>query len=306
MSANINLSISAKNKKNGITSRYEAGGYSYDTNLTLTNHIVTQNIDDQHINFKRIAPNDIKKDILISRDLNTTFQLKANEFKRGKFTDDIKINFTRIANKPLEPIDLFVDKIFLKETNGIKNFLIKGENKTQSNVKFYYARVHAPSPQEVAGKELDAKIYYEIYCKRCNKDYFDLAKNRASIDDVYWYILPKNVFSTLLKDPIHNYKFDSFAKNDNIDFNDYRQAPLKEAYEIYYIRVKKAPDKNRVFYTPLPLHPYLLFDKYNQNVKKHHFDIGFSSASAQWAGEGELGNTIDLDISKIPNQTIDW
>jgi hypothetical protein len=307
MSAYIPYTVFAKNANNKITKRYEKDGYSYDLNLDLTNHIVTQNNLLPKINFKNLETNNTKQNTInpTTKSVKTTsFKLKAKNFDKGILKDQIKVNFTREKNNPLEPIELFADKIDLIEINGIKNFLVTGTNtlSPSASVKFYYARVHAPSPQEVAGKELDAKIYYEIYCKGCNKNYFKLAKNRASIDDVYWYILPRTYYCTLLTNPLNNYQFIGFARNENIDKYSYKNDG-KSNFEIFYIKIKKAPDLNKVYYKS---YDYLLFDRYNKNVNEHNFNIRFSSSSSQWAGEGELGQTIDMNISTIPNQSIDW
>ena len=71
------------------------------------------------------------------------------------------------------------------------------------------------------------------------------------------------------------------------------------------IVAKKVPSKNRVKYEPTK--PYLYYHKFTTTYpERHYFNIIFSSSSSEWAGEGELGNTVDTNISKMYNKSLDW
>jgi len=307
MASYIDMHIEAQNTKNQVTTRYEDKGYAFDTNLIVQNHIVTQNSMDPKVSFLRDFDKTLKKDLSIKSDgtpLINNFAVKNIEFKQGVFEDIIKMNFTRAADKAMEPIELFTDKLFIKETNGISGFLVEGTEDKQPlspSVKHYYGRVHAPSPQTIAGTVMDSKIYYEVYCKNCDKSRFNLASNRSSIDSVYWYILNRSVFSTLLTDPLHNFDFIRFADDDGINSSSYKSCT--DDFEIYTIKIKEAPYKNKVYYKS---YPYLMYNKFNPAVTEHAYDVIFTNQNHDWAGEGERGKVVDTNISKISNTSLDW
>ena len=58
----------------------------------------------------------------------------------------------------------------------------------------------------------------------------------------------------------------------------------------------------KIFYTPS--HEWLLYDKYNKNVTKHSFVLKFLSVG-KWAGRGRLGNTVNIDVSTVPQEALD-
>ena len=300
MSRTITFDIEAKNINDDYTTtRYEKGGYSYDTNLSIYNYIKTQEKSNLSLisnlkNIKKFTPISYKNGSS-KTSVITSFDISANDFDKGVLKNNILLNnFERSKNKPLEPIELHTSKVKIIETNGIKNHLVSGENKDDTKNKFYYAKIHVPSPQSVAGNSMDVNYYYEVYCKNCDKDYFPHTKNRASIDDVYWYILPSNVYNYLNG---CNYTFKRFAVGQNgIKHNDLSNDKQK-------ITIDKPPYEDRVYYSSKD---YLLFDKYNKNITEHYFDIKFTPKKAIWAGEGEKGSTVDTQINQVGNPSIEW
>ena len=158
---------------------------------------------------------------------------------------------------------------------------------------FYYARAHAPSPQSVDGDTLDAKLYYEVYCRGCNKSTFPLSNGQASIDSVYWYILPNSVVSSTI-----------FDYNSPSTQNPSGATATYKDKQTITVKANKTPHNNRVFFTPSK--PYLQYNRFGTFLPKHYFDVEFTSSAPVWTGEGEKGKTVDTDISKIRNQSLEW
>ena len=295
------MTIQAENAKGDVTKRYDKDGYAYDTKLSISNYIKTQENSVLKLISKLKVTDEIKNTDISkvnnssSNSVVTTFDIKNTYFENGILTNSILLNnFQRTKNKPLEPIELHTSKIHIIETNGITGHLVKGETSEDKSNQFYYGKVHVPSPLTVAGTKLIAPYYYEIYCKNCDKTLFIRANNRASVDNVYWYILPKEIYSKLNG---CDYTFSHFVVNEHNIKQKHQSIDKQE------ITIDNPPYEDRVYYTSKD---YLLFDMYNKNVTEHYFDIKFTEKGAVWAGQGNLGNKVDEEISKIPNSAIDW
>jgi len=291
----VDLDIQALNADGDVVKRYTNSGYAKDSVLTLTQAITTTNNTTSN---KRTLLTENSSDADMptgGSDKDIVVNFNKNDFLNGKlFNNQIKQTFKREKNVALNPIELFTKKVKIHEKVRTS---IKGEkSKNTISSKHYYVRAHiAPDPINIAGDELNANIYYESYCKNCNKNQFPYAKEKASIDSVYWYILPSSSFDDFTCDILPNV---TVAEPSHvIDIS------RKNSQKIH-MKVNKIPQSNRVFYTPK--YDYLLYDKFNSAVLKHHFDVSFSSAGAKWAGEGELGNTVDTDISKIKNESLEY
>ena len=65
------------------------------------------------------------------------------------------------------------------------------------------------------------------------------------------------------------------------------------------------PHQDKIVYSPT--HEYLKYNPFNLGTNSHSFKIIFSSESTTWAGKGDLGMTVDNNISKGNGlQKIDW
>jgi len=291
MNSRLKLHIKALNAKGDIMTRYTKNGHSHDTTLTFKQLI------DKSMAYKmyyKYGSKEKETDIKDSLQ-ELSFVIPKEDFKSGELIEDIKESFARESNQPQDPIELTTTKVDIVDNNfttvvGSKSDTVKSYH--------YYARAHvAPNPVKVKGKELSASVYYEIYCKNCQKTKFNLADNKSSLDSVYWYIIPKSLYQGKgicdIKDTI-----DSANNDGNIIIKE-RVNPNE-----IYIKIKQAPYKNKIIYTPK--FKYLLFDRIDPNVAKHNFIVKFTAGDSNWAGEGELGKTVDTNISKIGVQGIDW
>ncbi len=283
MGSSLDVNISATDPSGNPLSNYTNGCYSNDTNLTLfyTNSNTKDNLN--FVSDKTILSQDASE-FVISVDKST--------YTNGTSTQNIKLNQSRVKNKAKNPNLLSINKIDINDGNT-------NTTKTYSTnpllAHFYYGRAHAPSPQEASGMTLTAKLYYEVYCKGCNKSTFTNVNNKASIDSVYWYILPSSVYN----------KFGSDCDYNNNPINSKNGAtPVRKDAANMQITAPTTPHRDRITYTPNK--PYLLYDKYNSAVSNHNFDVIFTSKAPKWAGEGEKGKTVDTNISKIQNNSLEW
>ena len=155
---------------------------------------------------------------------------------------------------------------------------------------YYYARAHAPD-QSTPTNVLDAKMFYEAYCKNCDKSIFTQVNTPESVDSVYWYQLP------YYGDLDYNTGSTAMFPTD-ISISNEVQDGMK-------LTVTKQPHSNKIIYTPLD---FLLYNKFNANTTTHKFNVNFSTVSSQWSGKGKLGSKVDMNISNKHEsiQQMDW
>jgi len=291
MNSRLRLDIKALNAKGAVTKRFTKNGYADDCNLTFEQSI--NKSAGQKVYYKYAT--DEKNAVLSDVKQSLSFILPKKDFINGELIGDIKESFARVKNMPQNPIELTTYKLDIVDTNYTS---VTGLNNNQKKSYHYYARAHvAPDPFIVKGTYMSANVFYEIYCKSCDKSKFLLANNRSSIDSVYWYILPASIY---LSKGICDIKtaIDSINHDGNI-LSKERVNPNQ-----IDIKIKNAPYENKIIYTPK--FDYLLFDRVNPSVVNHKFIVKFTSANSIWAGEGNLGNTVDTNISKNANMGIDW
>jgi len=291
MNSRLKLHIKALNAKNKVTKRYTKNGYSYDCNLTFDQVI---NKNSAHKMYYKFGSDEKVVDI-VNNPKKLYFTLGKDNFIKGEFIGDIKESFSRVKNLPEDPIELDTLGVDIVDNNyttvtGSKNSLAKSFH--------YYARAHvAPSPIKVNGTSVDANVFYEVYCQSCDKSVFTVANNSSSLDSVYWYIIPQSLYLGRGVCDIKN-SIDSLNHDGNI-ISMQRLSPNK-----IEIKVNKTPYKNKIIYTPK--YEYLLFDRVNSSVTNHKFIVDFASGNSVWAGEGNIGTTVDTNISTNTNMGLSW
>ncbi len=212
-------------------------------------------------------------------DNNFTHQTFKSEYIDGVRDVRLRVNFDRERNEVMEPVRLNIKDV------KVNNSLLTDHSPALHSAIYYYARAHVPN-QSVSGDTLDAKINYEIYCKNC-LPIFTLKNNPESQDSIFWYIIPfgSNLgFNSCDK----VYSGATVSKSDN---------------ETIHVVADKTPHMNIITYKPFN---YLLYDPYSALVSKHKFKTGFSSISNEWAGKGDVGLTVDTNLSKKGYQKMDW
>jgi len=297
MASSLSYKVTAKGKLGRTTTRYTSGKYSDDVYIKVAQQVSTTPTRTLTLNYKdnKTAGH---KTFISSSEVNLDFVLNQNDFLNGVSSDVIYENFKRDNTKAENPLTLSMSKITAQEKTGVGSIKVSGvKNDASQKAYFYYARAHAPSPQSTDQNILYAKIYYEVYCKRCNKVIYTQAGGSSSIDSVYWYILPSSTVSNF-GTSVCNY-----TNPRAIDMTDIDTLNHDSADKIK-IKASKVPSKNKIFYTPVS--GFLQYNKFGTYLPEHYFDIIFVSANSVWAGEGEKGSTVDTDISKKHNKSLDW
>ncbi len=286
----LDYSIQAKGALGKVLTRYDKNGYAKNVDINITQSILTNTQRNLTLNYQA-SKTDYSTSFDTSKKKILKLTLDKYNFINGISQQKIIENFTRNHKKAENPLFLKTDSIVAQESFGN----VKGDKSILSFVTYYYAREHVPSPQTIAGNILNSVVYYEIYCKNCDKSTFIKAKNLASIDEIYWYRLKKSEVNNFV---IGNFDFSNvYAKGSGT---------IAKKVDNFTIQTKtiRVPNKGRVYYTPSPFLQYNRFA--NTTPVQHHFDISFSAKGGVWAGEGKLGTTVDTDIASQPNKALEW
>ena len=297
MGASLKYSVLAKNKLGTVTKRYSGGKYADNVDINITYSFYTK--PSRSLTFNYVdSKGKNSKTVISTNTASVSTVLNDSDFINGMASDTVYENFARDNKLSQNPIELSADTIEAKEKMGVGGVKIFGaKNDATQKAYFYYARAHAPSPQTTDGKTLNAKIYYEVYCKNCDKTIFVNANNNSSVDSLYWYILPDSVLSNL-GTSVCDYKNPRVLDSSTIS-----SISHKNSKDLKVI-TSSVPSKNKIFYTPL--NSYLEYNKFGTFLPEHFFEVSFTSGGSNWAGEGTLGTTVDTNVSNSINQPLQW
>ncbi len=222
------------------------------------------------------------------------FQTNAQFFDSG-IAQDLKIfvNFSRDSTQAINPF--IVKKSDFNITNMLDTNLTSGNDFDRSGVDdsviFYYGRLHV-SDIETSENSCNVPMYYEIYCKDCNKSRYSLANGLESIDSIYWYI--NNISHSL--ELQGNYK-NAISTNGIIISNETLKSMKLSLGSL------TAPHHDKIKLEPSS---WLIYDKFKLLQKYSSFGVSFTSSSNTWGGKGKLGLTVDTNISKQHINRMDW
>jgi hypothetical protein len=175
---------------------------------------------------------------------------------------------------------------------------------------FYYGRLHA-SDYMAVGNRLDAKIFHEVYCNQCDRTtLFTLASKAESTDQVRWYIIDDyhdgiSGFSGVTGTYNPLTVSSATTATESISAATVPTAVSNDTDEIVFeIPPERLPYKDRIKYLPKP---WLIYKKFASADKRHTFDIDLSGLPTKWAGKGDEGYTVDLNVSgRKGHMKIDW
>ncbi len=301
----INISTSNRdlNDSNGnhvdYRVRFHDINLSNDVNTTLDINVTDSNTTSHTI------------DLLIQTEQNTTTG-------RGYFSKDLNgtmktrlnMNYTRKKDITVNPKSLTFMKYQVNCTNAESNCTFsadldnnkttKGSKTLDKNATFYYGRVHAPDYSSNSNTINNAKIYYEAYCKDCNKSAFP-SLSKESVDGIYWYINKDHnssnsgqIFgypSSLTATPTGKISISSVGnvshgiENKTITYNG-STYPYKERIDINASK-------------------WLVFNPFDETAKYNSFNVEFYGVGG-WSGIGDINQTVDLNISTKKSKRIEW
>ncbi len=289
MGAKVNLNITAKSKTGGVVRNYKGGCYAKDVSLRV-NFDIDSNSSSLHLKYLDYDVLGVLQDGGVfspMSDLNFTINIDDSNFTNGKAVKVYKIGFERNSTSPIEPAILQINDINASDSDGVYGY------KSEPNKKalFYYGRVNTVDHIEGVSP-INTKIYYEIYCKDCNKSKYFIDENKTSINSVFWY---QNVFHT---DASCGFIQNSISKKGttNIDIN----SSFVFGSEDINMTNPNAPYSDTIRLIPSGwLAP--LSSSYRE------FSVTFFNINTHWAGEGRLGHTVDEKIEATRrNRKIEW
>jgi len=300
MAANLNYAVVAKSDKNTTTQRYVGGKYADDVSLNLQQQVLSSDVQNLQLKYQDDSSLSVQtKNFSTANPLNFSSVFSSNKFLNGQAVGNLRENFARDYKVAQNPILLTTKNVTAQEVNGIGGYKVTGTSSATSSAHFYYVRAHVPSPQTSDKNFLNAKVYYEVYCKNCDKTTFKNARGKSSIDDLYWYILDSSVVSSMggacdyTIPPSPNHAIDPSIAVTHLDASTIKVVP------------PSLPHSNKVFFAPISSD--LIYNKYAPSMPTtHSFTVKFSTSSTQWAGEGEKGKTVSTQVSKKSNQSLEW
>ncbi len=278
--AQLDVSVSVLNRDNMRVKNFKNGCYAKDVDVNI-NYNTIGALADNPIFIDLNTSNNITSSMNITPS-QIHYKLEKDLFSDGYAFKYLKINFDRDASIVKEPMQLIFTDINTSIAGG--EF---AQESTPKSVKFLYARANAPT-QSIEGKELNATIYYEVYCKNCDKNLFGLDTLEESKNSIYWYIL-KNLDSSC---GINYSSRSLYGATSSV----VSQNKIK-------IDVDKTPHQDKIIYQPFS---WLVYNRFNPLVTEHSFKVEFSAKAQNWGGKGELGLTVDQDVSSLGYYKMDW
>lgn len=281
MAAPLTVSIRAQDDHNATVSNFRDGCYAEDilVKVDFTTDGVAQTltpVTDQTVSYSTPLT-----DISAS---TFAFKVLKGDFSDGEGNETVRLNFQRARNIAKEPMKLTISDVNASIAGGVSI-----SNDEEKSATFVYLRAHV-TDQSTIGKSIIVPVDYEVYSKSSNKALFDLSDKRESKDSINWYIIPSDV---------------------NMDYTEAKSlfdggiTVTHTSRDAITIEVEKLPHSNTIKYTPR--YEYLLYDRYQSNVKYHHFKVRFNPEAPKWTGRGALGKTVDQRAYKGNGlQKIDW
>ncbi len=308
MYATLDLNVSAMDQNDQKVQNFSSACYAEDVSFAISYQLesddnVTYNIvaSYQDANETYLSDSSMLPDTLSSGSgMIDTLKLEKSLFVDGVGEKRVKFNFTRDASQPRNPVLFSINSL----SATVDSTLSVTDDNTK-RLKFLYVRAHIPD-QEVVGKTMNAKVYYEVYCKECDMSRYGLANLPESVDSIYWYQL-----STIEESEYFDFDEDPAATNGltaagtiSAVSNIFERIENRDNGKGLYVEVSKAPLTVRLKYEPKK---YLVFNPFNASVTEHSFTADFVPEGKSWAGKGDLGFTVDTDIAPRNNiDVIDW
>lgn len=301
MYGTVTTTLEARNSDDNITSFFSNTCFGYDTNVQLSYDATSKGLGDLNVsvanenNITNIASNPAVNNV----GNNISTLAYKNQYTGGAAPLTIRMavdrNTTGLALQPalIDPQNL---------QGSITGYLgitgadvpagagtdINGTN----NMHFLFGRVHAPD-YRFAGNIGKAKIYYEAYCKDCNQTYRNNMSiiGGESVDSVDWYI-----------NTLHNHLNDG-------NVSSYHPVNAATILSTYSSATVSHGVETITATAPLPL-PYI--DKVDINATDwltydpKDFILEFQRDTDKWAGQGDLGHHIDINVSTRSNRRLNW
>lgn len=169
----LDLHIVARNKQGETTENYtdrDAGGY--EQNITLAMDI---NVTFLSLPTRLLADNEDVDFI----DGSAAITVPIRHF-----------NFGKDSRTPRNPVAVVGNDVNLSvsvdDTDGVEGTVLRqGVN---GRATFFYGRINPLGRDCDRGQPCDVSVYYEVYCKNCDRPALGMAGWPESVNDVYWFV----------------------------------------------------------------------------------------------------------------------
>lgn len=318
MSLELDLNATAKAETNTTTKNYNTTCYANETNYIIS-----------HNDLSDPAPNDLNitpvgsltrfrfsqtspitaDDINGTADLNQSLDFLDFNLSKDIFTTTgdkngtsenikVKINFDRNASRVVNPFILRIKDVNVTDSNIIKGAK-SDTNATDMNRTFYYGRVYSTDYREQ--NPITATIRYEVYCNNdCNATAFP-AIGAQSPTSLSWYT--NRSHNSLADGNVTRF---SSVLNTLVDgFNEAQSLAIATGLENHILSLPNgtiAPYTDRIQMTPSS---WLIYNAFNPLALTNDFNVEFIRGGA-WAGQGNLGQTVDVNASVRTNRKMEW
>ena len=304
MRANLLLSPTAVlNDEVTAATNYTANCYARNINYTIS--FINNNPAAGWLNGVPTAQNRIYfNDDNITSNLTNNLIAGESTFSstEGNFTDgvaqnlQILFNFDRNSTKADEPFTIAKSDFNITQIIDQNNTL--GSDFTNravdQNATFYYGRVYSTDYR--GPTDINTTIRYEVYCKTCNTADFP-AIGTQSPTSLNWY---QNTLHVTADGNVTT--FSSVGTTQINNLNETASGVIANGTENNTLRNAAAPYTDRIQMRPSS---WLLYNPYIADTNTTDFTVEFTRAG-NWAGQGSLGQTVDVNSSIRTNRRMEW
>lgn len=287
-----------------IATAYDKNCFAKDINLTLKlldnpTHWQYETNATSRVIF--VSDNNTTKIISQPRDGSVKITSTDGNFTNGLNTMQLFFNFDRNSSKAQNPFSISQKDFNI--TQIIDSSAVQGDSINQitpeTNVTFYYGRVHAPNDFYRGISPLSTRVYYEVYCDSCDKALYNI-NGAESIDSINWYVNALHVSRDLGEIPTPyetNYRsvLGNSVMQGTVVFNG------NGTEDIVWANLN-APIIDTIKLYP---NPWLIFDESHLRTSYNEYNLEFIKGG-KWVGKGKLGEVTELNISNRVNKRLEW
>ncbi len=292
MFAAMDITMSARNALNGVTKNYSSGLWEEDMNITIANS--TPN-----------TPTLVTKDINSSIKLGFTNGTKTITWNESNNAKQLRFNFARTTNTPLNPIKVNLGELSLNATASYPTGAVTGNATATNTVTFLYARSHAPRQRFNTSNAVDL-IYFETYCygtdangNTCHKTLLPNSIASKYTDDPRWFVNTLHtpiggVIGTLSQIGTSKTTIGATTTTGGIT---HLPITYKGTYYPYKVTFKDNASS------------WLIYDEYSSVASpatSNRFEVEFVNSASSWAGAGENSASTSSSGASKTNRRIMW
>jgi len=289
-----------------VATNYTANCFARDINYTAS-------LLNNPINWLNGLPNAVTRiryfdDSNTSHLLNSATGVATFTSSEGNFTNGTAsnlamwFNFVRDINKTDEPFKTARNDFNITSVIDQNNTTGSDFNRTNDqNSTFYYGRVYSTDYRGPSA--IDTTIRYEVYCKSCIQANFNIIGSQSPLS-LNWYqnrlhdsLADGNVtaFTAISAGTANATTINPIATQNNGINNglENHNRHLTNANAPYTDRIQMRPST------------WLLFNPFNAFATTNDFNVEFTNAG-NWAGQGSLGRTVDVNASTRINRKMEW